>query len=183
MSDVRAELDELRRDMDEIRRSMGLSRSPHDVPDDNPAVSLDQDLKAQLHQKGRSTGIAVMRVTVTKRLGEREQTSAGTTTDHWTAFEDLPSEENVAENLAAYAANPLTVRALYRFLRAFFDGKPMRFSSAELSGALGVDEVELELALQPLMEKEVVKRKRTAESPEPQYELAFPDPVLMLLLT
>jgi hypothetical protein len=183
MSDVRAELEELRRDINEIRRAMGMSRSPHDVPDDNPAVGLDRDLKAQLQQKGRSAGIAVMRVAVTKRLGEREQTTAGTTTDHWTAFEDLPSEEKVAQNLEAYAANPLTVRALYGFLRAFFDGKPMRLSQSELSRDLGVGEAELEMALQPLIEKEVVKRKRSADSPEPQYELAFPDPVLMLLLT
>ena len=178
MSDVRAEIEALRRDIEEIRAAMPAPRGPDLPPPHNPMDDFSQGLRDELKKKGEKTGVGVMRLAVIERLDKICR--AGTTSNYWTSFENLPSEEQVIETLEAYSKNPLTVRAIYRLLRCFFEGKPMRLTRSELAESLGAGPEDVDRALLPLVNKDVVKAR--AGDPETGYELDFPDPFLSFFL-
>ena len=179
MSDLRAELEALRRDIEEIRAAMPGTRGRDLPPPHNPMDDFSEGLREELRKKGEKTGIGVMRLAVIERLDK--SCRAGTTSNNWTSFESLPSEEKIIEVLEAYSKHPLTMRALYRLLRQFFEGQPMRLSRTELAESLGAVPEEVDRALLALVQREVVKA-RTRDSDDTTYELDFPDPFLSFFL-
>ncbi|MBW3623725.1 MAG: hypothetical protein KY468_09995 [Armatimonadetes bacterium] len=180
MSDLQAELASLRRDLEDLRAKVEGRPVPPPPPPHNPMDDFSENLRADLNKKGRNAGIGSMRMALLLQM--KGFTRAGTTSSTWTSLEDMPTEEQVRKNLEAYAKDPLTIRALYGFLRPFFEGKPLTLTGAELAESLGTDEGKVAAALQALIESDVIKEKRTAEG-QAMYQLEFADPFIGLLLT
>lgn len=178
MDNVQEELETLRRDVEELKRVVAAIGPRYAPPSENPTDKLGEDLKEEIQKKGAKAGFSVMRVTYAHRINGG--TSAGTTTNTWISAEDLPSVSRIQENMDAYSKHPLTIPALHRLMRQFFEGEWMRMTRTELAADLNTSEEELDTALNPLVMKEVVKLL-----PKPEgmmYEIGFPDPVLILLL-
>jgi hypothetical protein len=137
-----------------------------------------EEFERDLKRTGKPKGIGVCRITIAQHIDHF--TNAGTTKNTYTDA-NLPSEADIVANLQAYAANPLTMKILYRLVKRYFEAEGMELPRAEIAQSFGVSETEVDDALLALMIKEVVQRKHSGNGEV--YKISFPDPVLMLLLT
>jgi hypothetical protein len=134
-------------------------------------------LEAEMAQEGKSRGIAICRVVVTKNDGGISVRSGIITS---TRAEDFQKPTKLRDSVVALATDPLALRAVRKLVEPYFDGKLMRMTKAELAAALEVGEAEVENSLRPLIADKMILWSKTAEGEE-AYEIQDQEPHILLI--
>lgn len=180
MSDMREELERLRRDVDEL-----LARLPEAErlrPAGKPTSEVVneafvQHVKQNMTRDGKKRGIGICRIVV---VMDEQGTSvcSGMITSVDTA--DFRKPTKLRATVAALANDPLALRAVRRLVEPFFDGKPMRMTTAELAAALEVSAAAVEASLRPLVADNRLRWMKS-ETGEETYEIQGEEPHLLLI--
>jgi hypothetical protein len=181
IADVQNDLAALRRELDGLRARMAASAPPEQDLTNIAGDAMRRHLKQSLAEKGKSSGLSVGSLINQIRGDGGAGTAFNIVTLHDAS--DLPTDEQITEKVvraAAFAQNPLILRALRCLAEPYFDGQEMRRSKAELAAILGVTEADVEAALTPMLDKYGVRWGKDAAGQE--YYTWSGDRFAMLLL-
>jgi hypothetical protein len=182
MSDMREELERLRRDLDQLAARLPVGDAwPADEYGGGSSGRVNQalvrHLEADMAKEGKTRGIAICRVVVTKNEGGIAIRSGIITS---TRAEDFQKPTKLRDSVVALATDSLALRAVRKLVEPYFDGKLMRITKAELAAALGVSEAEVEHSLRPLVSDKMILWSKTADGEE-AYEIEDQEPHLLLI--
>jgi hypothetical protein len=184
MSDMREELEQLRQQVNELMARFPAGVSPAWPADEFGGGSsgrvnqaLVRHLEAEMASEGKTRGIAICRIVVSKNDGGISVRSSIIT---HTRAEDFQKPTKLRESVVALATDPLALRAVRKLVEPYFDGKLMRMTKTELAAALDASEVEIENSLRPLVSDRMILWSKTADGEE-AYEIQDGEPHVLLI--
>jgi hypothetical protein len=185
LSELRKDLEALRREVAELRagrQSTASSGSPQDMVRSYLGRKLTAEAAsvARTKKEGKIAGAGVFRIVALHQDPSRNYFMADEPCFYDAA--SLPPEQKLVDLGAAL--NPLAARAVYEFLRAFFDGQPMPLClmKSELAASLETTGPDLDNALRLSVANRTMRWGKTAEGDE-YYEMVRPDTFVLLLGT